>query len=140
MKLSFVFTPPILLSCISSWLFNSDEYWDIMDHAMKLRDQGKVRVVPVLASPADYKATRIRELQVLPRRKKPLSQMLRRSDRDEAYVEIVENIHDVIKDLQACVHLEEKVPEEGADGQLSSNSAIFYKSCGDLFLHHQEYN
>ncbi len=113
--ISCVYTADIIVLCISSWLFNSDEYWDIMDHAMKLRDQGKVRVVPVLASPADYKATRIRELQVLPRRKKPLSQMLRRSDRDEAYVEIVENIHDVIKDLQACVHLEEKVAEEEAD-------------------------
>jgi hypothetical protein len=61
-----VHTADIVVLCISSFLFNSDEYWEIMDRAMKLRDGGKVRVVPVLASPADYKATRLRELQVLP--------------------------------------------------------------------------
>lgn len=60
-----VYTADIIVLFISSWLFNSDEYWDIMDRAMQLRDQGKVRVVPVLASPVDYKATRIRELQLV---------------------------------------------------------------------------
>jgi tetratricopeptide (TPR) repeat protein len=138
--ISWVYESDIIVLCISSSLFNSDEYWDVMDCAMKLRDEGKVRVVPILVSPADYKATRIRELQVLPRRKKPLSQMSRRSDRDEAYVEIVEDLHRVVQDLQTCMSGEEDVAKVENDEPSDLNSPAFYQARGDRFFQLQQYN
>ncbi len=135
-----VYAADIIVLCISSVLFNSDEYWEIMNHVMKLRDEGKVRLVPVLSSPVDYNATRIRELQVLPRRKKPLSQMTRRSDRDEAYVEIVEDIHKMVQDLQTHKSREEDITQEKSDEKSSFYDPILYKASGDRYFQLQQYD
>ena len=125
--------------CISSSLFSSDLNWEIMKRAITLRDEGKVRVIPIKASPADYKATRLRELQALPRRRKPLSQ-LSSPDREAAFAEIAEEIRKVMEDLLAGMMREEKVAKEETVGQSGLNDPALYKAQGDMFFRHQQYD
>jgi tetratricopeptide (TPR) repeat protein len=145
--IKYVYSNDIVILFISSFLFSSDEYWEIMVRAMTLRDEEKVRVIPILASPADYKGTPLKYLQVLPRREKPLSQMSRRSIRDEAYVEIVQEIRKVIEeirkvvlDLQEGMSKKEEATKEAADSQSDFNDPIFHKALGDIFFQRRQYD
>lgn len=135
-----VYTADIIVLWISSSLFGSDEYWDIMEHAMRLHDEGRLHLVPILASPVDYESTHIGDLQVLPRRKKPLSKMSRRSEREEAYVEIAKNIREVVQNLQSCTSGEEDVAKVENDGEPGFNDPAFWKAKGDKFSQLQQYD
>lgn len=135
----YVDSADIVVLCISSSLFSSDLYWEIMKRAITLRDEGKVRIIPVKASPADYKATRLRELQVLPRRRNPLSQ-LSSPDREAAYVEIAEEIRKIMQDLPVCMKRDEEVAKEETSEQSGLHNPAFYKEQGDMFFRRQQYD
>jgi len=128
----------IIILFISHLFFNSDECWDIMERAMELRDEGKAHVMPVLVSPVDYAPTPVGKLQVLPRRKS-LAQITRSSDRDEAYVEIVKGVREVIRSRPACDNRKNELVRGGVSEELSDDPA-FYKAKGDMLFRQQQYN
>jgi hypothetical protein len=90
-------TADIILLLISSDFAASDYCWDVeMKLAMERRERGSAIVVPILVrSVAGWAESPLGRLQVLPRDARPVSSW---RNRDEAYRNIAEGLHDLIRE------------------------------------------
>src|SRR5713101_6788646 len=83
-------TAHIILLLVSPDFMKSDYcYSDEMHRAMKLHEQGKACVIPVILRPTDWEYTPFSKLQVLPKEGKPLTTW---NNRDEAFLNVAKGI------------------------------------------------
>ena len=87
----------VILLLVSADFLASDYCWDIeVKQAMQRHQVGEACVLPILLRPVDWQGTPFSKLQPLPRDAKPIT---RWSDRDEAFVDIVEGLRAVVNEL-----------------------------------------
>ncbi|MBA2681222.1 MAG: toll/interleukin-1 receptor domain-containing protein [Ktedonobacteraceae bacterium] len=90
-------TASIILLLVSPDFFASDYCYTVeMQRALKKHKAGTAHVIPILLRPVAWKNTPIGELSALPFDKKPVTQW---ADRDEAWLNVVEGINEVIRKL-----------------------------------------
>ena len=85
-----------------------DSNWDALKEALNLRGRDR-RLVPVILSICDWKATELGELKALPADGQPIKT---RRDRDAAWQEVVDGLREVVKKTAAAGTA--KVPPEPA--------------------------
>jgi CheY-like chemotaxis protein len=68
-----------------------------MQYALKRHNSGEARILPIIIRPVIWEQTPFSHLQVLPRDGKPLT---RRTNRDEAYLDIARGIESAVKELK----------------------------------------
>lgn len=87
----------IILLLISSDFLNSDYCYDIeMKKAMEMHDTGIARIIPVILRPVDWQSSSFGKLEALPIHGKPVTKW---KNQDEAFLNIVEGIKNVIHEL-----------------------------------------
>lgn len=90
-------TASVILLLISAHFMASDYCNDVeVKRAMKRYDAGDAIIIPVILRPVDWAHAPFSKLQALPKDAKPV---LRWSNRDEAYLDIVNGIRSAILDL-----------------------------------------
>src|SRR5260221_11699015 len=67
-----------------------------MKRELERHEAGDVRVIPIILRPVDWKGTIFDKLQVLPTNGKPITEW---SNRDQAFLDIVRGIQQVISEL-----------------------------------------
>ncbi len=88
----------VILLLISPPFVASDYCYDIeMQQAIKRHNAGTARVIPIILRPCDWKDSPFSKLQVLPKDAKPVTQW---SDRDAAFLDVVEGIRKAIDSLR----------------------------------------
>jgi hypothetical protein len=88
----------IILLLISPPFMASDYCYDIeMQRAIERHDAGTARVIPIILRPCDWKDSPFSKLQVLPKDGKPVTQW---SDRDTAFLNVVEGIRKAVESLR----------------------------------------
>ncbi len=91
-------TSDIVLLLISPNFMSSDYCYSIeMQKALERQARGETRVIPVILRPVSWQETPIGELQALPTEGKPI---VRWSDRDEAFRDVVKGIITVVSSLR----------------------------------------
>jgi len=76
----------------------SNYCYDIeMQRAIERHDAGNARVIPIILRPCDWKGSPFSKLQILPKDGKPVTQW---SDRDSAFLNVVEGIRRAVDTLQ----------------------------------------
>ena len=89
----------IVLMLITPQFMASNYCYDQeMKQALERHDAGTARVIPILIRPVDWQETPFSKLQVLPKDAKPVTQW---SDRDAAFVNVVQGIRRAVESLQA---------------------------------------
>jgi TIR domain len=87
----------VILLLVSPDFINSEYSYSIeMDRAMKLYEQGKAYVIPVILRPTDWEYTPFSKLQVLPKEGKPLTTW---NNHDEAFLNVAKGIRKVIEEF-----------------------------------------
>jgi DnaJ-class molecular chaperone len=87
----------IILLLVSPNFIASDYCYTVeMQRALDLHRRGRACVIPVILRPTYWQDTPIGKLQALPSEGKPIT---RWPDRDEAFLEVVKGIHDIVKTL-----------------------------------------
>ena len=87
----------IIVLLISADFINSDYcYEKEMKTAFERMEKKEAVVVPVIVRPCYWKTTPLGDIQALPKDGKPISKY---QDEDDAYVEIVESISNIIDDF-----------------------------------------
>jgi TIR domain-containing protein/LGFP repeat-containing protein len=88
----------IILLLISADFIASDYCYEIeMKRAMERHENGEARVLPIILRPCDWRSVNhLAKLQALPKDAKPISTW---NNKDEALLDVVEGIKNVIKDL-----------------------------------------
>ncbi len=86
----------ILLLVSADFLASDYCYSAEMTRALERHRAGSARVIPIILRPVDWAASPLGNLQALPRGAKPIT---RWSNRDEAYVDIVNGIERVVAEL-----------------------------------------
>src|SRR6476646_4558301 len=87
----------IILLLVSSDLLASDYCNDIeLQCALERDKNGEARVIPVILRPCDWQNSAFSHLQALPKNAKPVT---RWSNRDEAWLSVVEGIRDALKQM-----------------------------------------
>lgn len=95
-------TADIVLLLISADFLASNYCYEIeCESALSRHSAGEARVVPIILRPADWKNTPLGGLQALPRDGKPVS---RWSDQDQAFLDIVEGIRRIVRELAGNPH------------------------------------
>lgn len=91
-------TADVVLLLISPNFMNSDYCYSIeMQKALERHKRGETSVIPVILRPVSWQETPIGELQALPTDGKPI---VRWSDRDEAFRDVVRGIMTVVSSLR----------------------------------------
>jgi hypothetical protein len=89
----------IILLLITPRFLASDYCFDLeMQRAVDRHDAGTARVIPIILKPCDWQGTPFSKLQVLPKDAKPITHW---SDRDEAFLNVVQGIRKAVESLQA---------------------------------------
>jgi len=89
----------IILLLITPDFIYSQYCFDLeMQRAVERHNQGTARVIPIIVRPCDWQESPFSRLQVLPRDAKPISTW---SDRDEAFLNVVQGIRRAVESLQA---------------------------------------
>ena len=92
-------TAEIILLLITPRFIASDYCFDLeMQRAVERHNQGTARVIPIMVKPCDWQETPFSKLQVLPKDAKPISTW---SDRDQAFLDVVQGIRKTVESLQA---------------------------------------
>lgn len=87
----------IILLLISPPFMASDYCYDIeMQRAIERHDAGTARVIPIILRPCDWQGSPFSKLQGLPKDAKPVTQW---SDRDSAFVDVVQGIRRAVEAL-----------------------------------------
>jgi tetratricopeptide (TPR) repeat protein len=87
----------IILLLVSSDFLASDYCNDVeLQCALERDKNGKARVIPVILRPCDWQNSAFSHLQALPKNAKPVT---RWSNRDEAWLSVVEGIRDALKTM-----------------------------------------
>jgi Effector-associated domain 1/TIR domain/CHAT domain len=87
----------IILLLISPPFMASDYCYDLeMERAIQRHNEGTARVIPIILRPVDWKDTPFSKLQVLPKDAKPVTKW---SDRDTAFVDVVQGIRRAVDSL-----------------------------------------
>ncbi len=85
----------IILLLVSADFISSDFcYGKELDEAMKMDQEGKARVIPIILRPVDWKDAPFGELLVLPKDGKPITTW---SNQDEAFVDVARGIREIVK-------------------------------------------
>lgn len=89
----------IVLMLITPHFMASDYCYDQeMKRALERHDEGTARVIPIIIKPVDWQGTPFSRLSCLPKDGKPVTQW---SDRDEAFLDVVQEIRRAVESLQA---------------------------------------
>jgi serine/threonine protein kinase len=125
----------IILLLLSAHFFASDYHYAVeMEQAIRKHNAGLARVIPILLRPVAWKETPIGELSALPANEKPITKW---ANRDEAWLQVVEGIREVIRDLlqkQPLSSEENNVlyPERGPlSGQIIGNKYLLGELLGE---------
>jgi len=87
----------IILLLVSASFLDSDYCNDVeLRFAMERHDKGEARVIPVILKPCDWQHTVFAKLQALPKDGKAITKW---SNRDEAWLNVVEGIRKVLKEI-----------------------------------------
>lgn len=87
----------IILLLLSADFFASDYRYTVeMEHAIRRHKAGTAHVIPILLRPVDWKETPMGQFQALPSNEKAVTQW---ADRDEAWLNVVQGVREVIKEL-----------------------------------------
>jgi nucleoside phosphorylase len=87
----------IILLLISPSFLASDSLYESMEYAMQRHKEDTARVIPILIRPADIGASPFKDLQGLPRDRRPVDTV---SNRDQAWVDIVKDLRRVCNELR----------------------------------------
>lgn len=102
-------TAQVILLLISSRFLFSDHCYDIeMQRAIQRHNKGSARVIPIILKPCDWQGSPFSKLGMLPKEAKPITKW---DDRDEAFLDIVQNIRQVIESLR----IQQPVEDTGID-------------------------
>ncbi len=92
-------TARIILLLISTDFIDSNYCYDVeLTRAMQRHATGEAHVIPIILRPCDWTGTPFAKLQALPRDAKPVRLW---RNLDEAFLDIVKGIREVIKDIHA---------------------------------------
>ena len=96
----------IILLLISRDFLASDYCYGIeMERAMEKHEEGTARVIPIILRPVYWKGAPFSKLQVLPTDALPVTSW---PDRDRAFLNITENIHKAVEELQQSLKRQKK--------------------------------
>jgi hypothetical protein len=122
----------IILLLISSDFLSSDYCWDIeMKKAMEMHESGISRVIPVILRPCDWESSQFGKLEALPINGKPITKW---KNQDEAFLDIVKGIKNVILDLNQrkipITKLKTTIIKETKDIKTTSSTNVYCTNCG----------
>jgi hypothetical protein len=93
----------IILLLISADFIASDYCYTVeMQRALEKQKAGTAHVIPIILRPTMWEDPPLSELQALPTGKKPITQW---ANQDEAWVDVVQGIRELVKTLLARQHL-----------------------------------
>ncbi len=111
----------VILLLMSPDFINSEYCYSIeMDRAMKLYEQGKAYVIPVILRPTDWEYTPFSKLQVLPKEGKPLTTW---NNRDEAFLNVAKGIRKVIEEFTPPLPTNEQLFKPAEESEISSTTS-----------------
>ncbi|MBM0745652.1 toll/interleukin-1 receptor domain-containing protein (plasmid) [Phormidium sp. CLA17] len=88
----------IILLLISPPFMASDYCYDIeMQRSIERHNAGTARVIPIILRPCDWRGSPFSKLQILPKDAKPVTQW---SDRDAAFLDVVEGLRQVLNSVK----------------------------------------
>ena len=91
----------IILLLVSSDFMASDFIYNVaMEVALDRHYFAMARVIPIILRPVDWKHAPFNNLQVLPKKGKPITSWSGKNGRDKAFLEVVEGIRDVVTALK----------------------------------------
>ena len=94
----------IILLLVSASFLNSNYCSDIeVRRAMDRHQKGEARLIPIILKPSDWTHTEFARLQALPDGGRPITKW---SNRDEAYLSVVQGIREVAADVAASIAAE----------------------------------
>jgi len=112
----------LILPLISADYLDSDYLWNLTLRATERHREGTARVVPIIIRACDWRSAPFGALQALPRDGRPITV---RTDRDAAWVDVVQGLRLVIKDLRdAQVVTPVPAPNEAATADLVVRGAL----------------
>jgi hypothetical protein len=91
----------LILLLISPDFLSSEDTYDVSLQAMTRHRTGETRVIPILLRPTDWKVAPFGRLAPLPTNGRPLTTW---TNRDLAYLDIVEAIRETMKDLSSSTN------------------------------------
>lgn len=92
-------TADIILLLISADFLASDYSYDVeVKRAMKRHELGEARVIPIILRPVAWQGALFGKLQALPKDARPVTIW---NDRDEAFLNVVEGIRQVAREIQS---------------------------------------
>lgn len=87
----------IILILLSSNLMATQSIWEVeVKTALERREQGQVRVIPIVLRACDWRSTVFGQIQPLPRSGEPVFKW---QDRDEAWLDVVQGIRRIIEKM-----------------------------------------
>jgi hypothetical protein len=103
-------TAQIILLLVSPDFIQSEYCYGVeLARALAQHDAGHARVIPIIVRPVDWQSAQIGKLQALPRNGKPIT---RWSNRDDAYLDVVKSLRQVINEMRAGPASPSRVPSE----------------------------
>jgi hypothetical protein len=88
----------IILLLISANYLASDDFDDILAQAMKRRNAGNARIIPVILRPVDWRLPQFAHLTPLPANEKAITSW---SSREEAFFAVAQGIREVVDEINA---------------------------------------
>ena len=94
-------TADLIILFVSPHFLHSNYCYKVeMERALERHEAGTARVIPIIVRPAYWQGAPFSKLQLLPAKAQPVS---RWSDRDEAWLKIVQEIYALVMDLRATL-------------------------------------
>jgi TIR domain len=87
----------MIILLVSGHFLGSEYHRWQTELALEMHRVGTKRIIPILLKPSDWETTPLRELQALPKDKRPVTAW---PNKDEALVNIVRGIRSVVEDLR----------------------------------------
>jgi hypothetical protein len=116
----------VFLLLVSPDLLASDYIHNTeMDYALKMHDEHQAVVIPIIIRPCEWKETRLKDLQALPRDGKPITLW---PNRDKAWTDVVQGIRRAIDDLNTrsrAVTYPSQATERDSDIRISQTGTTF---------------
>ncbi len=86
----------IILLLASAQAIASNDFYDILQKSLKLSNNSKIPVMGVLLSPFDWENTALKESQLLPRNKKPITHW---ENQEDAFLDITKEVEICLRNL-----------------------------------------